>query len=201
MTEMCEIINQFAVKNNLYGASSALTTIINMVAVSTFYWIHDQDENIGLFLKKTNGGNIAVTDCASFMSATECVYLSSTKIASIITILFGGFNTIFYCLPYLPIQPFFTSSILSIITLSGSLFQATFGLLTCILFIFLKADYYSDDGINREDDKTADAGGLMLYVSFILWCISTALATVVTIFSYYHVQKKYSMLSKIITNA
>lgn len=198
---MCEIINQFAVKNNLYGASSALTTIINVVAVSTIYWIHDQNENIGLFLKKSNEGNIAVTDCASFMSTTECGYLSSTKIASIITILFGGFNTIFYCLPYLPIQPFFTSNILSIITLSGSLFQATFGLLTCILFIFLKADYYSDDGINREDDETADAGGLMLYISFILWCTSTALATVVTVFSYYHVQKKYNMLSKSVINA
>lgn len=188
-------------KNNLYGASAALTTIINVVAVSTFYWIHDQNENIGLFLKKSNGGNIAVTDCASFMSTTECGYLSSTKIASIITILFGGFNTIFYCLPYLPIQPFFTSSILSIITLSGGLFQAMFGLITCILFIFLKADYYSDDGINREDDETADAGGLMLYVSFILWCISTAIALVVTIFNYYFVQKKYNMLSKTITNA
>jgi len=198
---MCEIINQFAVKNNLYGASSALTTVINVVAVSTYYWIHDQNENIGLFLKKSNGGQIAVTDCASFMSTTECGYLSSTKIASIITILFGGFTTIFYSLPYMPIQPFFTTNILSIITLSGSLFQATFGMLTCILFIFLKADYYSDDGINREDDETADAGGLTLYVSFILWCISTALAIIATIFSYYHVQKKYTMLSKSMTNA
>lgn len=198
---MCDTINQFAVKYPLYGAFSALTSIIYIVAISTYHWIHDQDENIGLFLKKTNGGDVVATDCASFMSTTECGYLSSTKIAAVVTILFGGINTIFYFLPYLPIQPFFTSSILSIITFSGSLFQATFGLLTLILFTFVKSDYYSDDGINREDDKAADSGDLTLYVSYILWCISTALVIVATLFNYFHLQKKYSMLSKSVDNA
>eukprot|EP01039_Chlorochromonas_danica_P008409 gene8409-9268_t len=167
------------------GIITILLTLLNITCVILPYWMSVDDEiEIGVFDTlgtDTDKNKFLLTRCYETYSETQCGFLRSAQVASIITILFGFFASIFYFLP-----PRHMSTLPSFVAISGTMGHFIFALLTTLYFHFFKADYIDDDGINREDD---DGGTDYLNWSYWIWVGTTVVSFCVVAFGYPYIYK------------
>lgn len=172
-------------KPQQFGYISGFITAINITCLFLPYWMHiDGDRSIGTFNTHINGSEILYkTKCSrETMSETVCQYLFSMQTSAVITVLFGVFSTILYFLP-----PKSMTALPIFLALSGTLLQFIFSLITLVLFIYFKNDYYDDDGVNREY-PSPDADSIKFDFGFYLWMTAFALSFLTSVFGYYSIQ-------------
>ncbi|KAJ1438870.1 hypothetical protein B484DRAFT_444289 [Ochromonadaceae sp. CCMP2298] len=167
-------------KLTLYATGSALTVALNIIAVSTVWWMHVKGTgDIGAFTTQDNGGNPYHTVCPSMMSELVCGYLKSVQVSAVVTVIFGIVATMLYLVPF---RAF--SSYQTFVAVSGNACQLTFAIMTAVLFLYFKNQYYDDDGINREY-PAPDADSLTYDTSYYIWCGSALITTVVVGLGYF----------------
>jgi hypothetical protein len=167
-------------KLTLYATSSALTTALNIIAVSTVWWMHVKGTgDVGAFTTQDNGGKAHNTVCSSMMSELVCGYLKSVQISAVVTIIFGFLATMLYLVPF---RAF--SSYQTFVAVSGNACQLSFAIMTAVLFLYFKSEYYGDDGVNREY-PSPDADSLTYDTSYYIWCGSVLLTTLVVGLGYF----------------
>uniref|UniRef100_A0A7S3M6K3 Uncharacterized protein n=1 Tax=Spumella elongata TaxID=89044 RepID=A0A7S3M6K3_9STRA len=178
----------------LYSGVTALATIFFIVAVSTYYWMHIKDTtDLGAFNSSNEGAKGYMTHCTSVMSQVECGYLHSLQVSAVLAILFGGVTSLFYLIPPRPFAAFPT-----FIAVTGNLCQMIFAIMTSVIFLYFKRNYYNDDGVNREYE-TPSSSSLSLDTSYWLWVTGTVLTFPLVVGGYYHLlhehgQKKKALL-------
>jgi hypothetical protein len=103
------------------------------------------------------------------MRELECGYFQSSKVSSVVAVMFGGISSMMYFFP-----PHVFGRPITFIAVSGNLCQLIFGLLTIVFFYYFTIDYFEDDGINNEYNEI-DPGDLSLLHCYYLWCGSCGL--------------------------
>ncbi len=163
-----------------FGIATAFATILSVIAIILPYWISIKDDgHIGVYESQSeHGKGLFSTECDSEMSQIECGYLGSAKISSVVSIMFGGIATIVYFLP-----PGVFTKLPAFVAVSGSLGQFIFGLITIVLFVYFKRDYFTDDGVNREY-PSPDKDDLSFQVGFYLWIVATFISFVLVAWGY-----------------
>ena len=175
----------------IYSLVTALATIFMIVAISTYYWMNIKDTtDVGAFNSSNEGAKGYMTHCTSVMSEVECGYLHSLQVSSVISILFGGVTAIFYNIPPRPFGTFPT-----FIAVTGNLFQMMFAIMTAVIFLYFKRNYFNDDGVNREYD-TPSSGDLSLDTSYWLWVTGTVLTFPLVVGGYYHLWHEHNQKKK-----
>ena len=163
-----------------YAIVSGLTTLLSILAVSTYFWMHiNGTSDIGAFDSSNQGKREYMTKCTSVMSQMECGYLHSLQVSAVLTIIFGGTNTILYLAPPRAFATFPT-----FVAVSGSMCQLAFAIITAVLFMYFKNTYYDDDGVNREY-TTPDADDVSYNWSYWLWVAATCLTLPIVVHGYY----------------
>lgn len=175
-----------------YAGVTALSTAISIVAIATYYWMHIEDTtDIGAFNSSNEGAQGYMTHCTSVMSQMECGYLRSMQVSSVLTILFGGVTTFLYLVPPRAFATFPT-----FLSVTGNLFQMCFGIMTAIIFLYFKRNYYNDDGVNREYDGPSSSS-LSLDWSYWLWVTSTVLTFPLVVGGYYHLFHEHKVAKRV----
>ncbi len=168
-------------KLQLYSLVTALATTFCIAAISTYYWMNIKDTtDLGAFNSSNEGAKSYMTHCTSVMSQMECGYLHSLQVSAVISILFGGVTALVYLIPPRAFATFPT-----FIAVTGNLFQMIFGIMTAVIFLFFKRNYYNDDGVNREYE-TPSSSYLSLDTSYWLWITGTVLTFPLVVGGYYH---------------
>lgn len=164
-------------KTHHLGAISIGISLLNVAMVIAPYWIHiDGQRDVGVFDSLTNDNAWVKTKCTEYYSETECGYLKSSQVSSIVTILFGFLAAAIYFLP-----PRTFSSLPSFMGVSASCGQFIFALMTTVIMHYFRSDYFDDDGVNREDDATGeDSFGWAYY----LWIFTTVTSFLVMLCGY-----------------
>ena len=151
-----------------FGIFSGLITVIQIVCIFLPYWMHiDSTRWIGVFHSiNENGDKFVETGCTDSMGELECSYLKSFQISAVVSVMFGGVTTLLYFF-----SPNYLNDMISFFAITGTLIQASFGLITFVLFYYFEQSYFDDDGINQEypgvgADETNLAVGWYLWLSF-----------------------------------
>ena len=171
-----------------YAGVTLLSTFMCIAAVSMYYWMHiDGTSDIGAFNSSNQGAKGYITHCTSVMSQMECGYFHSMQVSAVLTILFGGVTAFLYVVPPRAFATFPT-----FISVTGNLFQRVFGIMTCVIFLYFKRNYYKDDGVNREYE-TPSASSLSLGAAYWLWVAATIITFPIVVGGYYHLLHEHKM--------
>lgn len=174
-----------------YSLVTALSTLFMIVAISTYYWMNIKDTtDVGAFNSSNEGAKGYMTHCTSVMSEVECGYLHSLQVSSVISILFGGVTAFLYVIP-----PRSFSTFPTFIAVTGNLFQMIFSIMTAVIFLYFKRNYYNDDGANREYDSPSSSS-LSLDTSYWLWVTGTVLTFPLVVGGYYHLLHEHKQSKK-----
>jgi hypothetical protein len=174
-----------------YAGVTMVSTLMCVVAISMYYWLHiDGTSDIGAFNSSNQGAKGYMTHCTSVMSQVECGYFHSMQVSSVLTILFGGVTAFLYVFPPRTFGTFPT-----FIAVTGNLFQMVFAIMTSVLFLYFKRNYYNDDGVNREYE-TPSSSSLHLGAAYWLWVAATILVFPIVAGGYYHLYYEHNKAKK-----
>lgn len=176
-----------------YAGVTLLSTLMCVAAVSMYYWMHiAHTTDIGAFNSSNQGAKGYITHCTSVMSQVECGYFHSMQVSSVLTILFGGVTTFVYVVPPRAFGTFPT-----FIAVTGNLFQMIFAIMTAVLFVYFKRNYYNDDGVNREYE-TPSSSDLSFGGAYWLWVTATVLTFPLVVGGYYHLYHDHNKSKKLL---
>jgi hypothetical protein len=166
----------------MYSIASGIITLMFIISVGTFSWMNIRSTtDVGAFNSVNSGSNHAyMTHCTSVMSQMECGILHSFQVSAVLTIIFGGVNTLLYLIPPRAFATFPT-----FVAVSGNCCQLMFAIISSVLFLYFKREYYTDDGVNREYDDIPDANDLSFRWSYFLWIVATCLTLPLVVGGYY----------------
>jgi len=162
---------------NCFGVLSTIATGIAIFCIASPTWSKTE------VTKKVIG--IFPDHCPSIMSELECGYFQSSKVSSVVSIIFGGVSSAMYFFP-----PYEFGKLRTFIAISGNLCQLVFGVLTIVFFYYFTIGYFEDDGINNEFNDV-DPGDLTLRYCYYLWCGSCGLVFALVIAGYGLLYRKY----------
>lgn len=163
-----------------FGLVSGAATVLFIICLPLASWMSVLGQkDVGPWNQETHGAsNYFMTKCTEEMSTTECGYLKSLQVSSVLTVLFGFFSTLLYFVP-----PRITSAVPFFIAASGSVVQCVMALMTLVIFSYFKRHYFDDDGINQEypePDETAFSPVFWIWMTgLIVLSLSTTSAYVV----------------------
>lgn len=158
-----------------FGLISAAATVLFIVCLPLPHWMAVVGEkDVGAFYQEGHSSSkYYLTKCSDEMSLAECGYLKSLQVSSVLTVLFGVFSTLIYFIP-----PRNTTAVPFFLATSGNLVQCVMALMTLVIFVYFKRQYFDDDGINQEypePDTTAFSLVFWLWMTgFLVLSISTA---------------------------
>lgn len=165
-------------------ASTAITLTLCVIAGSTQYWIKTTADNenavhTGLFVESTGPYEF---NCNMDMSVTECGYLKSSKATFIISCLLGLFAAVIF-------YSGFSRGWLSAAHFAGAcacnLGQALFGIMSLVLYLYLKRSYFSHDTYNVEypnnENSTFDWGFYLVVASTTMAFVISAAAHLIRV--------------------
>ena len=176
---------QLKVHLTQFGAASIIATALSIAAIAMPYWMNIQgDKSVGLYQSQNHGSaQLFNTECHGTMSEIECGILDATKISGVVSIMFGGIASFIYFLP-----PKVFASLPAFMAVSGSLGQLIFGIMTFVLWVYFKRDYFTDDGINQEY-PTFGADDLSYSFAFWMWVAATILSFLIVSSGYFILAK------------
>lgn len=176
---------QLKVHLTQFGVASILSTLLSIAAISMPYWMNiTGEQNIGLYQSQHHGSaNTFTTECHGTMSEMQCGILDAGKISGVVSIMFGGIASIIYFLP-----PKVFASLPAFMAVSGSLGQLIFGIMTFVLWVFFKRDYFTDDGVNQEY-PLAGADDLSFAFAFWMWVAATIVSFLTVTLGYFILAK------------
>lgn len=165
------------------GAITVVLTLVNIACIIMPYWMEIRDNrDLGIFETLTNSNQLITTKCDESYSETECGFLKSLQVGSVISILFGFFSSVIYFLP-----PRTFTALPAFFAVSGTCGHFVFSLITTVLFRYFKVGFLDDDGINQESgDMTEKSGYSWVYW---VWVATTVLSFFVMSAGYAHIHK------------
>ncbi len=164
-----------------FGLLSAFITFVQILLIFLPYWMHiDSVSTVGLFHTVSDGHKeVYETSCNENMGELECGYLKAFQVASVVTVMFGGFTTILYFL-----SPNYLNDMISFLSITGTAIQAAFGLMTYVLFLYFQENYYDDDGVNQEQPVTSTPD-VHLMAPFYIWLSVNSIQWIMTFVGFY----------------
>jgi hypothetical protein len=153
-----------------FGVITGMVAVLNIICISLPFWMSIKGlDNVGPYQAAHHGSSkLYSTECDTMsMSQSECGYLFALQISSVLTVLFGGFSAILFCLP-----PKTFAALPAFVANTGVIGQVIFSLITIVLFYYFKANYYDDDGINQEYPGPEESD-ISYSVLFYLWITGT----------------------------
>lgn len=176
---------------SVYAGVTLLSTFMSIAAISMYYWLHiDGTTDMGMFNSSNEGAKGYTAKCTSEMSELECGYFHSMRVSSVLTILFGGVTAFLYVFPPRAFGTFPT-----FIAVTGNLFQMIFAIMTCVIFLYFKRNYYNDDGVNREFESPSSSS-LSIGAAYWLWVAATILLFPIVTGGYYHLYVEHNRAKK-----
>jgi hypothetical protein len=169
-----------SIRPTYLGGLTLFLTVVNIACVVLPYWIHIKGEtDIGVFASiRVDSSALVSTKCDDTMSEIECGYLKSMQISSVLTILFGFFAAMIY---YMPPRSF--AALPTFLAVSGTCGHCTFSIITEVLFVYFKRNYFDDDGINREGDSPNESDVSWQFV-FWLWTATVIVSFIMVVGAY-----------------
>lgn len=165
------------------GGATFLIALINVICVALPYWVHVQGQSeVGIFDSlRLDGDRWVQTKCDETYSETECGYLKSSQVSSIVCILVGFVASAIYFLP-----PRTFATLPTFLAVSGTCGQFVFSLMTTVIMHYFQKHYFDDDGINREDDSVDTTSYSWNYY---VWIVTTVASFLVAALGYREIYK------------